>query len=131
MRGDTLVAVCRDRNGSFERTALPDVRRCSGDIGNVDGRLRCNYGGGRSYGGPGYDNQGYGGPGFVYDKPARSGRVPQGSYLQTCSRAQLRGDTLVAVCRNRRGKESESGLQNVRQCRGDIGNNDGLLACAR
>lgn len=45
MRGDALIAVCRRMDGRMERTALPDVRRCVGDIGNQDGNLACNYGG--------------------------------------------------------------------------------------
>jgi hypothetical protein len=116
MRGDTLVAVCRDRDGVFRRTKLPEARSCVGDIGNNDGRLQCQYGGG---------------PGGGFGGPSRSGRVPPGSYLQSCGRVTMNGDTLVAVCTNRRGKERQSALQNVSRCRGDIGNNDGLLSCAR
>ena len=48
-RGDTLVADCRRTDGSWGRTALRDVDRCVGDIGNMDGRLACNRGE-RSYG---------------------------------------------------------------------------------
>jgi hypothetical protein len=44
MRGDALVAVCRHRGGGMERTVLPDVRSCVGDIGNQNGTLVCNRG---------------------------------------------------------------------------------------
>ena len=44
MRGDALVAVCRRPGGRMERTVLPDVRSCVGDIGNQDGQLVCNRG---------------------------------------------------------------------------------------
>src|SRR5205823_2734269 len=47
LRGDTLVATCRRADGREQRTSLADVRRCVGDIGNNNGNLQCNYGGGR------------------------------------------------------------------------------------
>ena len=71
-RGDTLVADCGRTDGSWGRTALRDVDRCVGDIGNMDGRLACNSGE-RSYGWsrdrdygptPRYDYDRDGGPGF-------------------------------------------------------------------
>jgi hypothetical protein len=46
MEGDTLVARCRAQNGSEQRSALAGVRRCVGDIGNSNGSLQCNFGGG-------------------------------------------------------------------------------------
>jgi hypothetical protein len=71
LRGDTLVATCRTPDGREQRTSLADVRRCVGDIGNNNGNLQCNYGGGRAgpapgerRGEPGYGERretGYGG----------------------------------------------------------------------
>jgi hypothetical protein len=43
---DTLVASCRARDGRERHADLPEVSRCVGDIGNDNGRLQCNYGGG-------------------------------------------------------------------------------------
>jgi hypothetical protein len=43
LRGDTLVATCRGMDGSAHRSSLPRVRGCVGDIGNINGRLNCNY----------------------------------------------------------------------------------------
>jgi hypothetical protein len=43
LRGDELVATCRRIDGSAQRSSLPAVRGCVGDIGNVNGRLTCNY----------------------------------------------------------------------------------------
>src|SRR4029077_1333370 len=43
LRGDTLVATCRGVDGSAHRSSLPGVRGCVGDIGNINGRLHCNY----------------------------------------------------------------------------------------
>jgi hypothetical protein len=52
--GDSVSAVCRRMDGSWERT---EVRGCRGGIANMNGHLTC--GGGREgYGssyGPGYD----------------------------------------------------------------------------
>jgi hypothetical protein len=45
LEGHTLVAVCRGITGSWERTVLPEIGRCVGDIANVDGALRCRRGG--------------------------------------------------------------------------------------
>lgn len=64
LRGDTLVASCRRADGREQRTSLPDVRRCVGDIGNNNGNLQCNYAGGRAGPGPGYEERRYGEPGY-------------------------------------------------------------------
>jgi hypothetical protein len=56
LQGDTLVATCQRVDGYAERTSLPAVQSCVGDIGNRNGRLTCNYGRGRAqpyYGSPG------------------------------------------------------------------------------
>ncbi|WP_437652326.1 hypothetical protein [Sorangium sp. So ce1182] len=37
----TLFARCEDRRGRYHRTRLEDYRRCSGDIENDNGQLRC------------------------------------------------------------------------------------------
>jgi hypothetical protein len=44
MQGDTLFAVCRTMDGREQRTSLPQVSRCVGEIGNNNGNLQCNYG---------------------------------------------------------------------------------------
>jgi hypothetical protein len=91
-RGDTLIADCRRTDGSWGRTALRDVNRCAGDIGNMDGQLSCN-GGRRDYGrrdrsygqspGYGYDDR-YGEPGYGssdgYDRYGRPGYGFSGGY---------------------------------------------------
>jgi hypothetical protein len=69
--GDRLIADCRRTDGSWGRTALRDLNRCVGDIGNMDGQLACD-GGTRDYGwrdrdygqSPGYDYDRYGGRGY-------------------------------------------------------------------
>ena len=42
VEGGALSGVCRTMNGAWMRTALGDVRQCSGDIGNINGQLTCN-----------------------------------------------------------------------------------------
>jgi len=98
-----LTAVCRRRDGSFQQSSLADVGRCVGDIGNIDGRLRCHYG-----------------------APAS---LPGGSYQQTCGNIGLNGRTLVATCRTMKGRMQRTSLANVDRCVGDIGNNNGQLNC--
>lgn len=44
MEGRTLVAVCRRADGREQRTALTDIERCIGDIGNINGVLQCHRG---------------------------------------------------------------------------------------
>jgi hypothetical protein len=81
-RGDTLTADCRRTDGSWGRTALRDVGRCVGDIGNMDGQLACN-GGARGYGSardreygqtPRYGYDRYGGSGYGPSYPSDYGR---------------------------------------------------------
>ena len=62
--------------------------------------------------------------------PAHAQGVPQGSYLQSCNRVGVRGDTLYATCRRVDGYPQQTSLPDVSRCVGDIGNNNGNLTCA-
>jgi hypothetical protein len=42
--GDRIIADCRGMGGGWNRTVLRDADSCVGDIGNVNGNLRCNRG---------------------------------------------------------------------------------------
>ena len=90
VHGGRLVADCRRTDGSWGRTALRDVDRCVGDIGNMDGQLACNFSD-QSYHwtqyrdsrqSPGwsgydrYDGPGYGSSGDYW--PHRGGWPPSG-----------------------------------------------------
>src|SRR5437764_13674182 len=90
LRGDTLVATCRRGDGREQRTSLADVRRCVGDIGNNNGNLQCNYGGGRAGPGPGpgYDERRRGEPG--YDERRRGEDTRERCYGQRHEADQLR-----------------------------------------
>jgi hypothetical protein len=54
--------------------------------------------------------------------------APPGSYQQSCVNVQMRGSTLSASCSSTSGQRVYSSL-NVNGCSGDIGNNNGHLAC--
>ena len=72
-----LVATCRGEHGRTTRSALADVGRCVGDIGNINGVLQCNYPNGQARAnvlpGPGYaapqPQPGYGGPRYGEQAP--------------------------------------------------------------
>src|SRR6059058_5651811 len=73
LHGDTLVATCRRPDGREQRSSLADVRRCVGDIGNNNGNLHCNYGGGQAGPPPGYDERRRGEPGYDERRRGESG----------------------------------------------------------
>ena len=67
--------------------------------------------------------------------PASAARAPNGSYRQSCNNIQVRDASsskarLSADCRNSRGRYRSSSLR-YKQCRADIANIDGQLACWR
>jgi hypothetical protein len=57
-------------------------------------------------------------------------QAPGGSYLRTCRVESFDGVILTARCRDTDGEMARSRID-VRQCRGDIGNQDGRLNCSR
>jgi len=65
----------------------------------------------------------------AWAQPAAAQGVPQGSYLRSCSEVRMRGDSLVALCRRPDGRGNWTWLNEVRRCRGDIGNDGGWLNC--
>jgi hypothetical protein len=79
--GTTLVAECLAADGRYTGTGLPNANRCSGDIGNNNGRLQCTYAGGAQS--PGSSpvpqgqpapSQGYAQPGYGYGQPGYGGQ---------------------------------------------------------
>lgn len=56
--------------------------------------------------------------------------VPDGSYLETCGNARMRGDTLSATCETRNGRAVQSSLRNAMDCSGGIENANGRLVCS-
>src|SRR5205807_5652344 len=70
MRGDSLVARCKNYENHWVDSSLGDVDRCSGDISNVGGQLTCN----------------------------KNGAAPGGNYAQTCRDITMRYNTMRARC---------------------------------
>ena len=105
VRGDTLSASCRRRDGREDRSALSDFNRCVGDIGNDNGVLRCALpGGGQARGQvvaePGTSGQryvpppGYA-PGPGYTPPPAYGER-EGGRFERCRRLHQESEELRA-----------------------------------
>ena len=50
VRGDNLAATCRRHDGGEQRSEISGFHRCTGDIGNENGVLHCNFAGGPVWG---------------------------------------------------------------------------------
>lgn len=111
VNGNVLSANCQDGHGNWVNAQLPDVQRCSSDITNDNGALRCSA-------------SGYGTPAAY-----RNGSGPNGSYAQSCQDIHVGGDDLHARCQTRDGGWHETKLDDYNKCRGDILNDNGNLKC--
>ena len=127
LRGSTLVARCRERDGDWRTTSIR-FTECPGNrVRNDNGRLQCEggWGGGGGFGGGGGwrpDDDGWGGGGW-------GGGGPRGSWAQSCRQGQVSGSRLTAVCRDRDGGWNRTSII-FTQCRGNrVANRDGNLRC--
>ena len=94
MRDGALVATCRARGGGEMRSALAGVRRCVGDIGNIDGVLQCTLPGGAQLRGQVIAEPGYRPP-PVYGAPPPPGYgAPPPVYGERCRELRHRADEL-------------------------------------
>lgn len=109
VNGDTLVATCQDANGTWHSASLPGFQRCTSEITNDNGTLRCVMSG--------------------YTTPGSVGNAPAGSYLQTCQDVHAKGDDLHARCQTQSGDLRDAKLDDYNKCHGDIVNDDGHLRC--
>jgi CVNH domain len=109
VNGDTLLANCQDANGTWHSASLPGFQRCTSEITNDNGSLRCVMSG--------------------YSTPSQAGNGPSGSYLQSCQDVRAKGDDLHARCLTQSGDTRDAKLDDYRKCRGDIINDDGHLRC--
>ena len=115
--GDTLYAECQNSRGKWKKTWISGFQYCDGDIYNNDGVLDCN--GGR-----------------LPDRKSGATPIPRdakrdlplGPWVDTCRDAIVDGSVLRATCRDTRGTWRPTWID-LRQCRGDIANDDGLLVC--
>jgi hypothetical protein len=102
MRNGQLYASCQKQNGSWRDTSI-DPGRCNGNaVGNDNGNLVCE----NSY-----------------------GRMPGGSWSQTCRNGNIQNGQLYASCQKTNGKWKDSSID-YRSCRDNqVANNDGRLVC--
>ena len=105
-RDGRLIAECRSASGRWVPTSLAYLD-CEGDILNDNGRLACE--------------------GVMPVRP-QPVAVPAGSYQQTCRNPGIAGDYLTAECQDAAGGYQPTSIP-YRQCRGDIANTGGQLAC--
>jgi CVNH domain len=68
--------------------------------------------------------------GNMFLQPAHAQSAPEGSYSKSCTDARVEDRTLTAVCRITDGREQRTSLTDVNRCVGDIGNDNGALACS-
>ncbi|MDF3074837.1 MAG: hypothetical protein K0S54_2504 [Alphaproteobacteria bacterium] len=105
IRGDDLVAECRERDGSWNRTSL-DLDGCRGrPVSNQNGRLQCAETGQAGH------------------------TMPRGSWTQSCRNAQIRGDDLYAECRGRDGRWHNTRIDLDRCPNRGLTNDNGELRC--
>jgi hypothetical protein len=104
VRSGVLFASCRRENGRWREARL-SLRNCpDGPVVNDDGELAC----GRDAGG---------------------GKLPSGSWRQTCRDGWMDGNTLRAECRRSDGRWRDARLA-MGDCRRErAGNQDGRLFC--
>jgi len=66
--------------------------------------------------------------GFALAPASALAQEPRGSFEASCRNINVDGGMLTAECRDMRGGYHASTIP-YRRCRGDIGNNDGILSC--
>ncbi|MCS6931197.1 MAG: CVNH domain-containing protein [Acetobacteraceae bacterium] len=123
LRGGTLIARCRERDGDWRLTSIRYTDCPGGRVRNDNGRLECEGGWG---GGWRPDDDGWGGGGWG---GGWAGGGPRGSWVESCRQAQVSGNRLTALCRERDGGWNRSSII-FTQCRGNrVANRDGWLRC--
>jgi hypothetical protein len=116
-----LAQVFADCSGpSGQRITSSTSILCRGDIGNVNGYLRCNGAAGTAR--PGLGNI------LAPRSIGLGGALPAGTYRQSCTNAHMRGTVLVADCKYSSGAVLRSSLD-TRTCPAgtSIANDEGLV----
>ena len=65
----------------------------------------------------------------VASASAHAQAAPPGSYRESCRDIRMQGPTMTALCRRANGRGEQLTALDVAHCVGDIGNNNGNLAC--
>lgn len=100
--GKRLYATCEKKNGGWRSSSI-NYKNCNKDIWNDNGNLTC---GNRN----------------------SSGKLPKGSYKNSCRNIYVEGNLLEAECLNRNGKYSHTSI-NYRKCNKGVYNDKGRLRC--
>ena len=99
--GSRLYSTCEKRNGKWKKTNI-NYKKCDKDISNDNGELIC----GKSNG----------------------GKLPPGSYKDSCKNIYVEGKVLEADCKNKNGKYKHSSIK-YKNCNKGIWNDNGKLRC--
>ncbi len=113
-RTGALIAECRDREGRWRQSILPDAGDCRGEIVNDDGDLVCEAARRE--------------PEPRRPPPDTRSDLPPGPWQRSCRNIEVSGDFLVADCRADDGRWRETAIE-WRGCDGDIAVDDGRLYC--
>ncbi|MFO1056993.1 MAG: CVNH domain-containing protein [Dongiaceae bacterium] len=104
MKNGELRADCQRMDGSTRQSSI-DPSRCQGNaVANDNGNLVC-------------------------ERNGNNGRMPGGSWQQTCRNSSVQGGTLYASCQRSNGSWRDSSI-NYRQCSNNaVANDNGRLVC--
>jgi len=101
--GKRLYSTCEQRNGRWNKTSI-NYKKCDKNISNDNGELVCGKAGGGG------------------------GKLPPGSYKDSCKNIYKEGNTLEADCRNKNGKWKHSSIR-FKDCKNGLWNDNGKLRC--
>ena len=125
--GATLTAECADRAGAYHTSSIA-FGQCHGDIGNNNGLLNCNGATATEAAQNVNNGRGNGNGNANPGQPVVAGNPSSGSFQRNCRNFQTSGSTLSADCADSSGRYHSSRIA-FGQCRGDIGNSNGMLSC--
>lgn len=106
-----LYAKCQNDKGKTHSAKLSNYEKCSSDIANNNGSLKCVGGASGTSGASGAPSQ------------------PPGSYSESCRDITMKGTTLHAVCKNLDGRETPTSLRDANRCSAGVININGILNC--
>ncbi len=101
--GGRLYSKCENRNGKWKNTSI-NYKKCNKNISNDNGKLVCGSAGGGS------------------------GKLPPGSYKDSCKNIYKEGNVLEAECRNKNGKWKHTSIR-FKNCKNGLWNDNGKLRC--
>ena len=104
VKGNRVYADCQRRDGSWNTSSI-NYKNCNRDISNDNGKLIC----GKANGG---------------------GKLPPGSYKNSCRNIYIEGKVLEADCKDDRGKWRHSSIK-YKNCGKGLWNDNGKLRCNR